>query len=54
MHSKHGDLMAVQRASLLHIFSLAGGDRKLAIYVGLKDDFEMHHAFISQLLKSLL
>jgi hypothetical protein len=52
MHSKDGDLTAAQRASLLHIFSLAGGDNKLAIYIGLEDDFEMCHAFISQLLES--
>ncbi|KAG2029554.1 hypothetical protein BDR03DRAFT_987677 [Suillus americanus] len=52
MHSKDGDLTAAQRASLLHIFSLAGGDNKLTIYIGLEDDFETRHAFISQLLES--
>jgi hypothetical protein len=52
MCSKDGDLMAAQRASLLHIFSLAGGDNKLTIYVGLEDDFDMRRAFISQLLES--
>ncbi|KAG2746876.1 hypothetical protein P692DRAFT_201867430 [Suillus brevipes Sb2] len=38
------------RASLLRIFSLAGGDNKLAIYVGLKDDTETRRAFILELL----
>lgn len=52
MRSKDGDLTVAQRASLLHIFSLAGGDNKLAIYVGLEDDFETRRAFISQLLES--
>jgi hypothetical protein len=54
MHSKDGDLSVGQRASLLHIFSLAGGDNKLAIYVGLEDDYETCHAFIIGLLDSLL
>ncbi|KAG1809130.1 uncharacterized protein BJ212DRAFT_1484634 [Suillus subaureus] len=53
MHSKDGEFLSVgQRASLLHIFSLAGGENKLAIYVGLEDDYETHHAFISELLDS--
>ncbi|KAG2076479.1 hypothetical protein BDR04DRAFT_1148938 [Suillus decipiens] len=54
MCSQDDHLMAAQRASLLHIFSLAGGDNKLAIYVGLEDDVETCHAFISELLESLL
>ncbi|KAG2356877.1 hypothetical protein BDR07DRAFT_1491350 [Suillus spraguei] len=54
MRSKDDHLTAAQRASLLRIFSLAGGDNKLAIYVGLEDDIETHHAFISELLESPL
>ncbi|KAG2356899.1 hypothetical protein BDR07DRAFT_1491312 [Suillus spraguei] len=54
MHSKDDHLTAAQRASLLRIFSLAGGDNKLAIYVGLEDDIETRHAFISELLESPL
>ncbi|KAG2068236.1 hypothetical protein BDR04DRAFT_1158051 [Suillus decipiens] len=52
MCSQDDHLMAAQRASVLCIFSLAGGDNKLAIYVGLEDDVETHHAFISELLES--
>ncbi|KAG2050046.1 hypothetical protein BDR06DRAFT_1011660 [Suillus hirtellus] len=52
MRSLDGDLLVDQRASLLQIFSCAGGDNNLAVYVGLNsdDDFDVHHAFISQLL----
>ncbi|KAG2365328.1 hypothetical protein BDR07DRAFT_1481452 [Suillus spraguei] len=52
MRSKDDHLTAAQRASLLHIFSLAGGDNKLAIYVGLEDDVETCCAFISELFES--
>ncbi|KAG1869433.1 hypothetical protein DFJ58DRAFT_855793 [Suillus subalutaceus] len=53
MRSKDGDFLSVgQRASLLRIFSLAGGDNKLAIYVGLEDDYETRRAFILELLDS--
>ncbi|KAG2335444.1 hypothetical protein BDR05DRAFT_1032443 [Suillus weaverae] len=52
MCSKDGDLSVGQRASLLHMFSLAGGDNKLAIYVGLGDDSETCCAFILSLLTS--
>ncbi|KAG1863544.1 hypothetical protein DFJ58DRAFT_724961 [Suillus subalutaceus] len=55
MRSKDGDFLSVgQRASLLRIFSLAGGDNKLAIYVGLEDDYETRRAFILELLDSPL
>jgi hypothetical protein len=54
MRSKDGDFLSVgQRASLLRIFSLAGGDNKLAIYVGLEDDTETRRAFILELLGPL-
>lgn len=53
MRSKDGDFLSVgQRASLLRLFSLAGGDNKLAIYVGLEDDPETRRAFILELLDS--
>lgn len=55
MRSKDGVFLSVgQRASLLRIFSLAGGDNKLAIYVGLEDDPETRRAFILELLDSPL
>ncbi|KAG2342483.1 hypothetical protein BDR05DRAFT_1025897 [Suillus weaverae] len=54
MRSKDGDLSVGQRASLLRIFSLAGGDNKLAIYFGLGDDSETRRAFILSLLMSPL
>jgi hypothetical protein len=51
IRSKDGDFLSVgQRASLLRIFSLAGEDNKLAIYVGLEDDTETRRAFILELL----
>ncbi|KAG1901487.1 uncharacterized protein F5891DRAFT_1187336 [Suillus fuscotomentosus] len=52
MRSVDGDLSVDQRASLLRIFSRAGGDNNLAVYVGLNsdDDFDVRRAFISQLL----
>ncbi|KAG2131729.1 uncharacterized protein EDB93DRAFT_1255425 [Suillus bovinus] len=55
MHCKDGEFLLVsQRASPLHIFSLAGGENKLAIYVGLEDDYKTCRAFILELSDSPL
>ncbi|KAG2130979.1 uncharacterized protein EDB93DRAFT_1255635 [Suillus bovinus] len=50
MRSVDGDLSFDQRATLLQIFSRAGGENNLAVYIGLEDDFDVHRAFISGLL----
>ncbi|KAG1881551.1 hypothetical protein C8R48DRAFT_766572 [Suillus tomentosus] len=52
MRSVDGDLSVDQRASLLRIFSCAGGENNLAVYVGLdsEDDSDVRCAFISGLL----
>lgn len=52
MRSTDADLGVEQRATLLRIFTRAGGENNLAAYVELEDDFEMRRAFISGLLVS--
>jgi hypothetical protein len=53
MHGVDGDLPVDQRACLLQIFSHAGGENNLAVYVALENDLEMRHAFITGLLGTM-
>jgi len=53
MRGVDGDLPVDQRARLLQIFSCAGGENNLAVYVALENDLEMRHAFITGLLGTM-
>ncbi|KAG2122177.1 hypothetical protein BD769DRAFT_1389807 [Suillus cothurnatus] len=53
MRGVDGDLPVDQRARLLQIFSRAGGENNLAVYVALENDLEMRRAFIRGLLGTM-
>jgi hypothetical protein len=53
MRGVDGDLPVDQRARLLQIFSRAGGENNLAVYVALENDLEMCCAFITGLLGTM-